>query len=48
MGKEGGERGALALVVLHKSRETYRPVHGAFREAVMDPAFMPGKTGADY
>jgi len=37
-----------ALVVLHKSRETYRPVHGAFREAVVNPAFMPGKTGADY
>jgi hypothetical protein len=30
-------------VVLYKSRETHRPVYGAFREAVVDPAFMPGK-----
>ena len=37
-----------ALVLRHNSRETQRPVHGAFREAVVDPAFMPGKTGADY
>jgi len=36
------------LVVLHNSREKHCPVHGAFREAVIDPAFMPGKTGAHY
>ena len=36
-----------ALVVLHQSREAHRPVHGATREAVIDLAFMPGKTGAD-
>jgi hypothetical protein len=46
----GGRRLAIesGLVVLPKSRKTHRPVHGAFREAVLDPAFMPAKTGADH
>ena len=46
--KRPGACPGLPLVVLHKSRVMHRPVHGASREAVIAPAFMPRKTGAHY